>query len=147
MGQKTLNWTSEEWKSVLWTDKSKFEIFAQTAECLWDAAKVNAWVLHVSFPLWNMEGAVLWSGDVLLVTKLVICIRFMVSWTNMVITAYYSGMPCHQGYVWLGGPLFSSRIMTPSTHRSCARTICCRKEMRVSSKSWLGLHSLQTSIP
>ena len=41
---------------------------AQMAECLWDAAKVNAWVLHVSFPLWNMEGTVLWSGDVLLVT-------------------------------------------------------------------------------
>jgi hypothetical protein len=26
-GQKNRHWTQEDWKKVLWTDKSKFEVF------------------------------------------------------------------------------------------------------------------------
>ena len=35
--QKYKNWTPEQWKSVLWTDESKFEIFGGSEEYMCDA--------------------------------------------------------------------------------------------------------------
>ena len=41
MGQETQEWTSDQWKSVLWSDESKSEIFGSTRRVFVDTEKVN----------------------------------------------------------------------------------------------------------
>ena len=49
--KKHKEWTLDQWKSVLWSDESKFEIFGSN-RCVFvfDAEKVNGLILHAWFP-------------------------------------------------------------------------------------------------
>ena len=87
--KKHKEWTSDQWKYVLWSDESKFEIFGSTRSgvSLCDAGKVNGWSLHAWFPPWSMEEEVWWCGAALLVTLLGIYSKLKAHWTSMATTA------------------------------------------------------------
>jgi hypothetical protein len=54
-GKKHEQWTLDRWKSVLWSDESKLEIFGSIRRVFVRRRVVKGWSQHVWFPPWSME--------------------------------------------------------------------------------------------
>ena len=123
--KKHRNWTSEEWKSVLWTDESKFEIFGSNRRVFVRRREGERMRSTCVVPTIKHGGGsvMVWGcfagervGDLYHVHG----ILNQHGYHSM---AYCRDTPFHQVYGWLGDPSFSNKTTTPNIHQICARTI------------------------
>ena len=90
--QKHEQWTLDRWKSVLWSDESKFEMFGSNCH-VFVRRRVGKRVSSacvVPTEVWRR-----WYDGALLVTLSVIYLEFKAHLTSMATTAFCSDMPSH----------------------------------------------------
>ena len=90
--KKHEQWTLDWWKSVFWTDKSKFEITGSNC-CVFVRCRVGEWMISACVvPTVKHGGMMVWGcfvGDT------VIYLEFNAHLTSMATTAFCSNMPSH----------------------------------------------------
>ena len=104
--------------------------------CLRETEKVSGWFLHAWFPQSNMEEEVWWCGGALLMTLLVIYLKFKAHLTSMVTAAFCSGMPSY-----LDHHFSFNRTMTSNTLPDFVMAIWPRGRVIECCIRWPGLHS------
>ena len=83
------------WKSVLWYDESKFEIFGSNCS-VFVRRRVGEWMISACVvPTVKHGGGIVMCGGALLVTQSVIYLEFKAHLTSMATTAFCSDMPSH----------------------------------------------------
>ena len=83
--KKDEQWTLDWWKSVLWSDESKYYIFGSN-RCVFMGCRVGERMI---------SACVVPTGVALLVTLSVIYLQFKAHLTSMATTAFCSDMPSH----------------------------------------------------
>ena len=89
--------TSDQWKSVLWSDESKFEIFDSNL-CVFVRRRVREGMFSACVVPTGKHGGGDGVGVLLLVTLLVIYLEFKAHLTSMATTTFCSDTPSH--LVW-----------------------------------------------
>ncbi|CDQ74011.1 unnamed protein product [Oncorhynchus mykiss] len=82
--KKHEQWILGRWKSVLWSDESKFDIFGSNRH-VFVRCRVGEWMISACVMVWGC----------LLVTLSVIYIEFKAHLTSMATTAFCSDKPSH----------------------------------------------------
>lgn len=123
------NSTADDWKRVLWTDESRFELFGQHHVCPQKSWRTFWWQMHCthSETQWRFRSGIefhLWKWHEKVVK--ISCIMNKNIYHNILV--HHSPF-CFQSD-W-------SRICIPSMLQSCAETICTRKG-NLESKSGFG---------
>ena len=108
-------WTLDRWKSVLWSDEFKFEIFGSTRRFFVRRRVGERMLSACVVPTVNHGGEVWWCGDALLVTLSLIYLEFKTHLTSMATTAFRSETPSH--LVWT--IFFFSTGQWPNSVRLC----------------------------
>ena len=92
---KLEQWTLDQWKSVLWSDESQFEIFGSNRR-VFVRCRAGEWMISICVvPTVKHGGGVMVCGGALLVTLSVIYSEFKAHLTSIPTTAFCNDMPSH----------------------------------------------------
>ena len=98
--KKHEQWTLERWKSVLWSDESKFEIFGSNCPIFVRRRVGERMISACVVPIVKQEEEVRWCGVALLVILSVMYLEFKAHLTSMATTTFCSDTPSHLVCTW-----------------------------------------------
>ena len=139
---KSLHWTKErinrtieQWNKVLWTDKSKFEVFRSNRR-IYTRRRVGERAATPSItPTIKHGGSSLTVWGLLPIAKSGIYTRFRANWIRQTITAYCSITRSHlERGLWLKD-LYLCKIMTQSIRILSAR-VSLKEKKNSTSINW-----------